>query len=79
MSPVNEPTIRHRPDHNVSSLSPVKSVSEPSLEPASKRLAVDARNISLTFDAGDLVPDGRLHDILQGAGEECVCLIGPSG
>ena len=79
MSPVNEPTIRHRPDHNVSSLSPVKSVSEPSLEPASKRLAVDARNISLTFETADGRVDALSDVSLQVAEGEFVSLIGPSG
>jgi NitT/TauT family transport system ATP-binding protein len=79
MSPVNEPTIRHRPDHNVSSLSPVKSVSEPSPEPASKRLAVDARNISLTFETADGRVDALSDVSLQVADGEFVSLIGPSG
>jgi NitT/TauT family transport system ATP-binding protein len=79
MSIVSEPTIRHRPDHNVSSLSPVKSVSESSLEPASKRLVVDAQNISLTFETADGRVDALSNVSLQVAEGEFVSLIGPSG
>src|SRR6266704_1804090 len=78
-SDVSEPTIRHRPDYNVSSLSPVKSVPEPSLEPASKRLVVDAQNISLTFETADGRVDALSNVSLQVAEGEFVSLIGPSG
>jgi NitT/TauT family transport system ATP-binding protein len=77
MSIVSKPTIRHRPDDDVLPLSPVNAVSEP--EPISKRLVVDARNISLTFETADGRVDALSDVSLQVAEGEFVSFIGPSG
>jgi NitT/TauT family transport system ATP-binding protein len=77
MSIVSEPTIRHRPDDNVSALSPVNSAPGASTEP--KRLAVDAKDISLTFETADGCVDALSNVSLQIAEREFVSFIGPSG
>src|SRR6266404_174432 len=77
MSIVSEPTIRHRPDENVSSFSPVTSA--PSPAPSPGRLVVDAQNISLTFETADGRVDALSGVSLQIAEGEFVSFIGPSG
>ncbi len=77
MSIVSEPTIRHRPDENVSSFSPVTSAASPA--PSPRRLVVDAQNISLTFETADGRVDALSNVSLQIAEGEFVSFIGPSG
>ena len=77
MSIVSEPTIRHRPDENVSSFSPVTSAPSPASAPG--RLVVDAQNISLTFETADGRVDALSNVSLQIAEREFVSFIGPSG
>src|SRR5260370_38922227 len=77
MSIVSEPTIRHRPDENVSSFSPVTSAASPA--PSPRRLVVDAQNISLTFETADGRVDALSNVSLQIAEGEFVSFIGPPG
>src|ERR1700682_6377724 len=77
MSIVSEPTIRHRPDENVSSFSPVTSAPSPASAPG--RLVVDAQHISLTFETADGRVDALSNVSLQVAEGEFVSFIGPSG
>src|SRR6266851_1374305 len=77
MSIVSEPTIRHRPDENVSSFSPVTSA--PSPAPSPGRLVVDAQDISLTFETADGKVNALSNVQLQIAEGEFVSFIGPSG
>src|SRR6202051_709903 len=77
MSIVSEPTIRHRPDENVSSFSPVTPAPSPASSPG--RRVVDAQNISLTFETADGRVDALSNVSLQIAEGEFVSFIGPSG
>src|SRR5258708_28697977 len=77
MSIVSEPTIRHRPDENVSSFSPVTSAPSPASAPG--RRPVDAQNISLTFETADGRVDALSNVSLQIAEREFVSFIGPAG
>jgi NitT/TauT family transport system ATP-binding protein len=79
MSIVNEPTIRHRPDENLPPLAPVNSNPTPSSATSLGRLAVDAQNISLTFETADGRVDALSNVSLQIAEREFVSFIGPSG
>src|SRR5260370_14080346 len=76
MSIVSEPTIRHRPDENVSSFSPVTSAASPA--PSPRRLVVDAQNISLTFETADGRVDALSNVSLQIAEGEFLSFIVPS-
>jgi NitT/TauT family transport system ATP-binding protein len=77
MSIVSEPTIRHRPDENVSPLAPVTATPSPASAPG--RLVVDIRDISLTFETADGRVDALSNVSLQVAEGEFVSFIGPSG
>ena len=79
MSIVSEPTIRHRPDENLPPLAPVNSNPTPSPATSLGRLAVDAQNISLTFETADGRVDALSNVSLQIAEREFVSFIGPSG
>jgi NitT/TauT family transport system ATP-binding protein len=78
--------VKLRPDENLSPVTSVKlaspsspSQSAPSIDPAPKRLVVDAKDISLTFDTADGRVDALSHVDLQVAEGEFVSFIGPSG
>ena len=79
ISIVNEPTIRHRPDENLPPLAPVDLNPTPSSATSLGRLAVDAQNISLTFETADGRVDALSNVSLQIAEREFVSFIGPSG
>src|ERR1700743_760095 len=57
----------------------VRSIDVMSIEPASKRLVVDAQNVSLTFDTADGKVEALSNVSLQLAEGEFVSFIGPSG
>src|SRR6201992_1651840 len=57
----------------------VRSIDVMSTEPASKRLVVDAKSISLTFETADGRVEALSNVDLQIAEGECVSFIGPSG
>jgi NitT/TauT family transport system ATP-binding protein len=86
MSVLSEPATKLRPEHQVSPLTSVKlahssspSEQPPSIDPAPKRLVVDAQDISLTFDTADGRVEALSHVSLQVAEGEFVSFIGPSG
>jgi NitT/TauT family transport system ATP-binding protein len=79
MSLVNKPTIRRRPDDHLPIPAPVSSTSAPSPANSSGRLAVDAQQISLTFETADGRVDALSNVSLQIAEGEFVSFIGPSG
>jgi NitT/TauT family transport system ATP-binding protein len=86
MSVLSEPATKPRPEDQVSPLTSVKlahssspSETPPSIDPAPKRLVVDAQDISLTFDTADGRVDALSHVSLQVAEGEFVSFIGPSG
>jgi NitT/TauT family transport system ATP-binding protein len=79
MSIVSDPTVRLRPDDEPSSPATVDSTFTIVPEPSSKRLVVDARNISLTFETADGRVEALSNVSLQVAEGEFVSFIGPSG
>jgi len=78
MSIVSDPTVRLRPD-DPSSPATVDSAFTIASEPASRRLVVDAQNISLTFETADGRVEALSNVSLQIAEGEFVSFIGPSG
>jgi NitT/TauT family transport system ATP-binding protein len=86
MSVINAAAVQRPPEENLSPVTSVKlapssspSPSAPSIDPAPKRLVVEARDISLTFDTADGRVDALSHVDLQVAEGEFVSFIGPSG
>jgi NitT/TauT family transport system ATP-binding protein len=81
-----DPDVTLRPDERKSFVAPVKAVrmsNEADATPQSastpQRLAVDVRNVSLTFETGDGKVDALSNVSLQVADGEFVSFIGPSG
>jgi NitT/TauT family transport system ATP-binding protein len=79
LSIVSDPTVRLRPDDDPSSPATVDSAFTIASEPSSRRLVVDAQNISLTFETADGRVDALSNVSLQIAEGEFVSFIGPSG
>jgi NitT/TauT family transport system ATP-binding protein len=79
MSIVSDPTVRLRPDDDPSSPATVDSAFTIASEPSSRRLVVDAQNISLTFETADGRVEALSNVSLQIAEGEFVSFIGPSG
>src|ERR1700733_14995287 len=72
MSVLSAPAVKPRPEENLSPVTSVKlahpsspSPSAPSIDPTPKRLVVDAKDISLTFDTADGRVDALSHVDLQ--------------
>jgi NitT/TauT family transport system ATP-binding protein len=86
MSVLGPPAAKPCPEGDLSPVTSVKlapspepSQSTPSTDPGPKRLAVDVKDISLTFDTADGRVDALSHVDLQIAEGEFVSFIGPSG
>ena len=71
--------VRNRPDENPLHAVSVSTTDVVSMESAPKRLVVDARDISLTFETADGRVDALSNVSLQVAEREFVSFIGPSG
>ncbi len=83
---LDDPDVTLRPDEQASFVTPIEAVrmsSEADATPQSgsapQRLAVDVRNVSLTFETGDGKVDALANVSLQIANGEFVSFIGPSG
>jgi NitT/TauT family transport system ATP-binding protein len=82
----DDPGVTLHPDRRAAFAAPIESVrmsseAEATVEPVSMtpRLAVDVRNVSLTFETGDGKVDALSNVSLQVAEGEFVSFIGPSG
>jgi NitT/TauT family transport system ATP-binding protein len=79
ISAIIEPPTNPRQSLGMSRPASVRSIDVMSTEPAAKRLVVDAKAISLTFETADGRVDALSNVDLQVAEGEFVSFIGPSG
>jgi NitT/TauT family transport system ATP-binding protein len=79
ISASGDPLVAPSPSEPMSQPASVRSIDVMSTEPASKRLVVEAKAISLTFETADGRVDALSNVSLQIAEGEFVSFIGPSG